>query len=88
MERAQIKAELAKILEDETGEPVTTLDDTTRIVETFGLDSADMVSLIMHVEGRFHIHLNQEELASVTCVGTLLDLVQSKIAALDNKLAA
>ncbi len=88
MERAEIKAALAQILEDETGEPVKTLDDTTQIVETYGLDSADMVSLIMHVEGKFHIRMNQEELATATSVGRLLDLVEAKIRELPAKQAA
>ncbi|MBM4077078.1 MAG: acyl carrier protein, partial [Planctomycetes bacterium] len=44
-----------------------------------GLDSVDMVSLIMQLERRFRIRLSHEELADAQQVGQLVTLGQQKL---------
>ena len=54
---------------------------TTRTFATsLGLDSVDLVGLVMRIEREFHVRLSPEELATVKRVGDLLDLMETKLA--------
>ena len=55
--------------------------DDQDLRETLGLDSVDVVGLVMRIEREFRIRLASEELAQVKRVGDLLDLLDAKIAA-------
>ena len=87
MPREEIRQILKELFEIETGEPITSLQDDQSLSEQLGLDSVDMVSLIMQLERRFKIRLAHVELAIAHQVGLLLDLVQRKLAT-DQKAAA
>jgi acyl carrier protein len=76
--REAIREALMELFEAETGEAVATLNDDQNVAEQLGLDSVDMVSLIMQLERRFKIRLSHEELSSAVTLGLLLDLVQDK----------
>lgn len=77
--RDEIRQTLQKLFEAETGEPLDTLTDDQNLAEQLGLDSVDMVSLIMQLERHFRIRLTHEELANAARVGTLLDIVEQKV---------
>jgi acyl carrier protein len=79
MPREEIRQILLEMFEDETGDEILSLEDDQSLTEQLGLDSVDMVSLIMHLECRFKIRLAHEELASARNVGLLLDLVERKL---------
>jgi acyl carrier protein len=81
MEREQIRKVLRGIFEDETGSTIPLLHDNVMLAEEFDLDSVDMVSLIMQVERHFRVRLTYGDLAEVKSVGSLIDVVQAKIAA-------
>lgn len=81
MPREEIRQILLQLFEAETGEEITALEDEQHLAEQLGLDSVDMVSLIMQLEHRFKIRLAHDELANAQHVGQLLDLVQSKLPA-------
>ena len=69
-----------KLFEAETGEAIESpLTDEMNMSEQLGLDSVDMVSLIMQLERHFKIRLSHEELAGASQVGKLLDIVQQKL---------
>ncbi|MEI8016743.1 MAG: acyl carrier protein [Schlesneria sp.] len=76
--RDQIRETLLELFEAETGEPLESLSDEQHLAEQLGLDSVDMVSLIMQLERHFKIRLSHEELAGAVHVGELLDIVQKK----------
>lgn len=80
MERTQIRETLQNIFEQETDSLLGDLRDDMLLTEEFGLDSVDFVSLIMRVEESFHIHLTNGELSNVATIGSLVELVNSKIA--------
>lgn len=80
MPRDEIRQILLELFEAETGEAITSLQDDQSLAEQLGLDSVDMVSLIMQLERRFKIRLAHEELAGAQQVGQLLSLVQRKLA--------
>ena len=76
--RDEIRQTLLELFEAETGEPLDALSDDQHLAEQLGLDSVDMVSLIMQLERHFKIRLTHEELADAMLVGQLLDIVQVK----------
>ena len=79
MSRDEIREVLMELFEDETGEEVSSLKDDQSLAEQLGLDSVDMVSLIMQLERRFKIRLAHDELAHAQQLGQLIGLVQSKL---------
>jgi acyl carrier protein len=79
MEREQIREVLKSILEKEVSEPVTEIGDKVNLVERYGLDSVDVVSLLMQVEQRFRVRIKHDELAALSSVGTLLDLLEDRL---------
>ena len=79
MDRESIRNSLIGYLEEDLGEPVPSLDDDVHIREGLGLDSVDVVGLVMQVERQFRIRLATEELSQIVSVGDLLDLLQAKI---------
>ena len=66
MQREQIRGTLKAILEEETGETIDSLPDEARIVEELGLDSVDVVSMVMRVEQKFRVRISHAELAGMT----------------------
>jgi acyl carrier protein len=79
MDRESIRLSLIAYLEEDMGETIPSLDDEVNIREGLGLDSVDVVGLVMQVERQFRIRLATEELTEIVTVGNLLDLLQAKI---------
>ena len=77
-DRESIRHSLVTYLEDDLGERLPALDDEVNIREGLGLDSVDVVGLVMQVERQLRIRLGSEELAHVVTVGDLLDLLEAK----------
>jgi acyl carrier protein len=79
-DRAFIRATLIELLEADTGEKHTHLQDTDNLREGLGLDSVDVVSIVSQIERRFHIRLTHEELEKLVTVADVLNLLESKLA--------
>lgn len=79
--RGTLRSTLVNLLEEEMGEPYPELADEQEIREGLGLDSVDVVGLVMRIEQSFRVRLSSEELAEVRRVGDLLDLLEAKLAA-------
>lgn len=79
-DRTAIRQTLLELIEADTGQTFGSLDDQANLKEQLGLDSVDVVSIVMQVENRFRIRLGHEELQQVVTVGNLLDLMQAKLA--------
>lgn len=80
MKRQDIREELINIIESDIGIRHADMQDDTGIREGLGLDSVDLVSVISQVERKFKVRLTQGDLATMTTVGQLLDLLESKLA--------
>ena len=80
MDRTSLRQALLEILEDEKGEKVENLEDTVKLREEVGLDSVDVITMVMAIQTRFRIDLETAELQKVATVGDLLDLMQAKLA--------
>jgi acyl carrier protein len=79
--RETLRAKLLSLLEEEMGEPYPSLSDDQDLRESLGLDSVDVVGLVMRIEREFRIRLAPEELAATRRVGDLLELMEAKLAA-------
>lgn len=88
MERKALAEMLLELLEQETGEQYPQLNDSTDLRQEFKLDSVDMVSLIMHIENRLKISIETQDLERISNVGTLLDVLQAKLAGSSDRQAA
>jgi acyl carrier protein len=51
------------------------------LVETLGLDSVKQLTLVIEIEDRFRIRLDDQDEASLATVGDLLDVIGRKVAA-------
>lgn len=80
MDRTSLRQALLEILEDEKGEKVENLEDTVKLREEVGLDSVDVITMVMAIQTRFRIDLETAELQKISTVGDLLDLMQAKLA--------
>lgn len=79
-DRESIRQTLMELLEAETSEKPAAFDDSTKLREELGLDSVDVVSLVMQIERHFRIRLAHQELENLVHVGEFIDLIQSKLA--------
>jgi acyl carrier protein len=81
MDRTEITQKLVEFLESDTDVNVEQLDESVSLREGLGLDSVDLVGIIMRIEGYYHIRLTHAELEKVATIANLLDLIQAKGAA-------
>jgi len=88
MERKELSAIVLELLEKETGETYSALEDSTSLREGLNLDSLDMAGLVLHIESRFGIQIESELLEGINTVGDMLTMLQTKLAAKTSKLAA
>ena len=82
-DRESLRQSLLTYLEDDLGETLPPLSDETSIREGLGLDSVDVVGLVMQVESKLRIRLATEELAAIVTIGDLLNLLETKQAAVE-----
>lgn len=79
LDREALRQSLVAYLEDDLGEALPAFDDSVNLREGLGLDSVDVVGLVMQVERQLRIRLATEELTPLVTVGDLLDLLQKKL---------
>lgn len=80
-DRAEILDRLVEFLEADTGVRPPNISEDLSLREGLGLDSVDLVGIIMRVEAHYRIRLSHAELETVMTVGALLDLIEAKAAA-------
>jgi acyl carrier protein len=80
MDRTAIMQKLVEFLESDTDVKLEQLAESVSLREGLGLDSVDLVGIIMRIEGHYHIRLTHAELEKVATVANLLDLIQAKVA--------
>ena len=80
MDREKLRRGLREQLEKDTGAKYEKLEDSQKLREDLGLDSVDVVSLIVYLQAEYGIELETEELEGVERVGELLDRIEKHIA--------
>ncbi|MES2793375.1 MAG: acyl carrier protein [Planctomycetota bacterium] len=79
MDRADLSEALRDLYNEDTGASLDVLGEDVEFITDLGLDSVEVVSLIMQVERLFRIRLTLTELNQVVTFGNLLDLVLPKL---------
>ena len=87
-DRETLRRTLIELLEADTGEKYSDLEENANLREGLGLDSVDVVSVVSQIERRFRIRLTHEELEKLVTVCDVLDLLQAKIDAVPPKAQA
>jgi len=82
MERTALLQTLLEMVERHQGEKVAKFSEDTNLREELGLDSVDLVGLVMEIQDRLGVSLDpRDDLETVQSVGQLLDVLQKKLAA-------
>ena len=79
MTRTEIQETLRDILEKDRGEKVEHFNEEARLREDIGLDSVDVISLVVEIQARFNTNLTIHDLEQATVVGDLLDVLEVKL---------
>lgn len=87
MDRESLRRILAELVEQETGSRPENLGDDVILTQGLGIDSIDLVGLVVQVENRFGIKIDTDELRQITKVGEFLGMLESKIAAVNSEAA-
>jgi acyl carrier protein len=80
-DREAIRKTLIELLEADTGEKYSQLEDETNLREGLGLDSVDVVSIVSQIERQYRIRLSHQELEGLATVGDVLNLLETKLSA-------
>jgi acyl carrier protein len=88
MDRTALLQALQEMLEEDRGEKYEGLEESVSLREGLGLDSVDLVTLVMQVQDRFRVVLTSDELEHVLTIKDLLDLMQSKLVQVTTRQAA
>ena len=79
MDRIQLRAMLAEIFTDVTGENLSSLRDEQNLKDDLQLDSLDLVSMAVGVQDRLGINIEAAEVTNIVTVGDLVGLLQTKL---------
>jgi acyl carrier protein len=81
MDRTALLQSLKEILEEDRGETFDSLTEDVSLREGLGLDSVDLVTLVMQIQDRYRVILESSELEKIKTVKDLADVLQSRLAA-------
>ena len=78
MTREEIQQELLSIVGDQLGQPIESIEDDATFT-SLGADSLDMVEMIMRVEEKFEIQIDDNEIESYKTFNEFVDFVTRKV---------
>jgi acyl carrier protein len=79
MDRETIRQQLREMLNDHMGVDFENLQESDDLRTGLGLDSVDMVTLLIEIQGRLRVNIPADEAMKLNTVGELLDHVQTKL---------
>ena len=74
-----VRHQVERMLRKKRHIPTLTLTPRTRLQEDIGLDSIDLVELVINIEHRFHIEIPDPELENLRTVQDVLDCVDAHL---------
>jgi acyl carrier protein len=80
-DRESIRRTLIELLQADTGETYSHLEDSVQLREGLGLDSVDVVSIVSQIERQYRIRLTHQELEKLVTVNDVLSLLELKLTA-------
>lgn len=81
MAREEILTALKEVLVDKLKVEADTITEDANLFEDLGLDSIDLMTVVMAVEERFSIEVSDEELEDVSTLGQAADILSTKVGA-------
>lgn len=79
MAREDVVTALKEVLVDKLKVDAGTITEDANLFEDLGLDSIDLMTVVMAVEEKFSIEVADEELEDVTTLGQAADLLADKV---------
>ncbi len=70
-----------EILARETGVPPTKINEATELVGDLGIDSPRALQVLVEIEDKLDIEVNDEEVANLRTVGDILEVVATRFPA-------
>ena len=77
--RDEVVTSLKETLVDRLKVDAATITEDANLFEDLGLDSIDLMTVVMAVEEKFSIEVSDEELEDVTTLGQAADLLSAKV---------
>lgn len=77
--RDEVVTALKETLVDRLKVEASTITEEANLFEDLGLDSIDLMTVVMAVEEKFAIEVSDEELEDVTTLGQAADLLSAKV---------
>lgn len=74
-DKIAVRDQLVKIISSMLGKPVEQISDKDHFTKDLGLDSLDIIELLMDIEDNFEIEISDEEAEKAILVGDLVDLI-------------
>jgi acyl carrier protein len=78
LDRDAIRQKLVELVQSEIDRVPESVADSVRLRDQLGLDSLDLVGVIMRIEDSFHIRLSHQDLEALATVGELIDAIIEK----------
>lgn len=77
--RDEVVTALKETLVDRLKVDAATITEDANLFEDLGLDSIDLMTVVMAVEEKFAVEVSDEELEDVTTLGQAADLLSAKV---------
>jgi acyl carrier protein len=77
--RDEVVTALKETLVERLKVDAATITEEANLFEDLGLDSIDLMTVVMAVEEKFSIEVSDEELEDVTTLGQAADLLSAKV---------
>lgn len=77
--REEVVTALKETLVERLKVEASTITEEANLFEDLGLDSIDLMTVVMAVEEKFSIEVSDEELEDVTTLGQAADLLSAKV---------
>lgn len=75
------KSILKEHVDNQGTQLVEHLSENTDLVNDLGIDSLDVVNIVIDIENRYKIEIDNEAIGSMSIVRNCIDLIEAKLAA-------
>jgi len=75
----QFKTILAEHIPGDEQEIIATITEQTNLVDDLGIESLDVVNIVIDMEDNFNIQIDNDAIKKMSTVGSCLDLIQEKL---------
>lgn len=79
MDRQTLRLKLEQMLVDNVGREFPNLKESDDLRDSLGLDSVDLVTLLIEIQSQFGITIQVEEVVNLRTVAQLLDHLQARL---------